>query len=103
MIAEEATKSIEQAVLHELRNIVKKYGTVYHSEHEGFAVLMEEVQEASDDLTAINDNLALIWKRIKDNENFTAPLGELKDFALALAEEAVQIAAVSERFLETVK
>ena len=46
MIAEEATKSIEQAVCHELRNIVKKYGPTYASEHEGYAVLLEEVEEA---------------------------------------------------------
>ena len=48
MIAEKATECIEQAVCHELRNIVKKYGPTYHSEHEGFAVLKEEVEEVEE-------------------------------------------------------
>ena len=111
MIAEKAAESIEQAVVYELQNIVKNYGAVYASEHEGYAVLKEEIEEAADDLDGINKNLAYIWALIKNNHikkdsnalNGWEALVETKQYAIALAEEATQVAAVCERFLETIK
>lgn len=103
MIAEEATKSIEQAICHELRNIVKKYGPTYASHHEGFAVLMEECQEATESDKDMQEHLENLWKSIRENETSNFELSQVYNFAIALAEEAVQVAAVCERFMETVK
>lgn len=103
MIAEEATKSIEQAVCHELRNIVKKYGPTYHSEHEGFAVLMEECQEAAECDKDMQESLENLWRSIRENDFSNFELSQVYHTALAMAEEAVQVAAVCERFMETVK
>ena len=111
MIAEKAKDSISQAVAYELQNIVKKYGPTYASEHEGYAVLKEEIEEAAECLDGINKNLAYIWALIKNNHikkglegiNGWEALVETKQYAIALAEEATQVAAVCERFLETIK
>ena len=103
MIAEDATKSIEQAVCHELRNIVKKYGSTYASEHEGFAVLMEECQEAAESDKDMQEHLEKLWTSIRQNEFSNFELSMIYNFAIGLAEEAVQVAAVCERFMETVK
>lgn len=103
MIAEEATKSIEQAVCHELKNIVKKYGPTYHSEHEGFAVLMEECQEAAESDKVMQEHLENLWKSIRENQISRYELSLIYNYAIGLAEEAVQVAAVCERFMETVK
>ncbi len=103
MIAEEATKSIEQAICHELRNIVKKYGPTYASEHEGFAVLMEECQEAAESDKDMQEHLEKLWTSIRQNEFSNFELSLIYNFAIGLAEEAVQVAAVCERFMETVK
>lgn len=103
MIAEEATKSIEQAVCHELRNIVKKYGPTYASEHEGYAVLLEEVEEACEAADFMEDALKQLWASIRSNAFSTFELSQIYNFAKGLAEEAVQVVAVCERFMETVK
>ena len=103
MIAEEATKSIEQAICHELRNIVKKYGPTYASEHEGYAVLLEEVEEACETANYMQDALKRLWTSIRQNEFSNFELSQIYNYAIGLAEEAVQVAAVCERFMETVK
>ena len=103
MIAEKATECIEQAVCHELRNIVKKYGPTYHSEHEGFAVLKEEVEEVEECVQQINNTMKEIWSLIRKNEISHIPflLKFLRDTAVGLSKEAIQVTAVSERFIET--
>ncbi|MBO6101064.1 MAG: hypothetical protein J6P07_07025 [Spirochaetaceae bacterium] len=103
MIAEEATKSIEQAVCHELRNIVKKYGPTYASEHEGYAVLMEECQEAAESDKDMQEHLEKLWKSIRENQISKFELSQIYNYAKGLAEEAVQVAAVCERFIETIQ
>jgi len=103
MIAEKATECIEQAVCHELRNIVKKYGPTYHSEHEGFAVLMEEYQEAAESDKDMQEHLEKLWKSIRENQISNFNLSMIYESAIGLAEEAVQVAAVCERFMETLR
>ena len=103
MIAEKAAESINQAVAYELQNIVKNHGAVYASEHEGYAVLLEEVDEAGDALTDVEKKLTDIWLSIKSNELKMFDIHLLQEFAKGLAEEAVQVAAVCERFMETIK
>lgn len=103
MIAEEATKCIDQAVLHEFRNIVKKYGPTYNSEHEAYAVLLEEVEEACEAAEFMQDALKRLWASIRQNEFSNFELSQIYNYAKGLADEAVQVAAVCERFMETVK
>lgn len=105
MIAENASKSIEQAVCYELQNIVKVHGPTYHSAHEGYAILLEEVQEAVEDGVYIENRLEYVWKGVRNNDKdlILNSLGEVKEYALALAEEAVQCAAVCEKFIGSVQ
>lgn len=105
MIAEKASESINKAVAYELQNIVKDHGAFYASEHEAYAVLKEEIEEAADDLEQINKDLAYLWALIKNNhiKNGNGTITEAKNYAVMLAHEAVQVAAVCERFLETIK
>ena len=53
----------------------------------------------------INRDLAYLWALIKNNhiKKGREALEETKQYAIALAEEATQVAAVCERFLETIK
>lgn len=105
MIATKASESIDQAVAYELQNIVKKYGAVYASAHEAYAVLKEEIEEAAEDMEQINRDLAYLWALIKNNhiEKGVGTISEAIDYAKMLAQEAVQVAAVCERFMETIK
>ena len=105
MIAENAQKSIEQAVCYELQNIVKVHDPTYHSPHEGYAVLLEEYQEAIEDTRFMSNRLECVWHAVRNDDPKTLlnNLGEVREFALALAEEAIQCAAVCEKFIESVK
>lgn len=103
MIAEKANEAIELAVKFEHNNITTKYGDVYASEHEGYAVLLEEVQEAEENLEYINRCMQELWKEIRINFVTEEFLKGVKAGAIELANEAVQCAAVCERFLETIK
>ena len=105
MIVEKASESIEKVVGYELSNIVKNYGPTYASEHEAYAVLKEEIEEAADFMDRMNKNLAYIWALIKDNHIWRGQeaIAETEKFAVELAKEAVQCAAVCERFFETIK
>lgn len=85
MIAEEATKCIDQAVLHEFRNIVKKYGPTYNSEHEGFAVLMEECQEVAECDKDMQTSLENLWRSIRENDISNFDLSQVHGFAKCLA------------------
>lgn len=101
MIAEKASDAIGQAVCYELQNIVKNYGAVYASSHEAYAVLKEEKEEAAECLNLLESHLEEIWKSIKLNFLDATQIYQAKQAAIGLAEEAVQCAAVCERFLET--
>ena len=102
MFSDEARENVQNAVLAELANAVKNYGEVYNSQHEGYAVLLEEVEEAADDLTYIKNNLAVLWQSIKTNDlKDTTLLTDIEGTAQMLALEAVQIAAVCTKFKES--
>ena len=99
MFSDEARQNVQDAVLAELANAVRNYGASYHSLHEGYAVLLEEVEEAEDDLRLINNNLGLLWQSIKSNDlNDTVLLTDIEGTAQLLALEAIQIAAVCAKF-----
>lgn len=101
MIAEKAKESINKAVAYELQNIVNKYGAVYASEHEAYAILKEEAEEVSEALTGLTTMLDTIWRRIRENTLSADIVKACADCAIDVAEEAVQCAAVCERFLCT--
>lgn len=101
MINGDALVSINQAVCYELQAITKKYGVHYASPHEGYAVLKEEVEESEECIQLLNDKLSKVWQNIRINWNDPTAVYEAQQSAVALAEEAVQCAAVCERFIAT--
>ena len=103
MIADKANEAIQQAVCYELQNIVKNHGAVYASEHEAYAVLLEEVEEAKEEYKCMKIWLKAAWRNIRDNQNLDITVKEIKEHAMELIKESVQCAAVCERFLETLK
>ena len=107
MIAEKAKEAIELAINFEHNNITTKYGDVYASEHEGYAVLKEEVEEAVEELSALHQDVEIsLWMGIRKNrekKSLEHDINTIKTVSIRLACEAVQCAAVCERFLETIK
>lgn len=78
---------------------------MFQSDHEGYAVLKEEVEEAETDLMDIKDILSVLWRYIKRNvEVPKKQQAELvKMCAIELAVEAIQVAAMAQKFMDSRK
>ena len=74
--------------------------TVFHSMHEGYAVLLEEVEEAHAEQLEAEFQLLQLWKAIK-TDNARAAQNWARDVersAIRLAAEAIQVAAMARKF-----
>lgn len=83
----------------ELAAANEKY-PAFHSAHEGYAVLLEEVEEARDDIETIIDYLGYAWNNIRYDSNPAGNLKTVKARAEQLACEAIQVAAMAQKFLD---
>ena len=92
---------INEAVTLELANACKTYGKEYHSLHEGYAVLLEEVEEAEKDFDYIKNHLAMIWDEVKEDraDSVKSSATLIAIDAVELAKEAVQIGAVARKII----
>lgn len=106
----EATKTrnlITEAISAETESAKKNWGSTYHSKHEAWAVLREEVEEAEFETEYVKTLLQKAWDYIRHDE-FTAEghkqvVQSIKDHALSLALEAVQVAAVAQKYIDTLE
>lgn len=110
MEAEKTKDFIKGAVASEIDNAKKTYGETYHSEHEAWAVLNEEIEEANEAFVKIVSINRVMWnfvrkakKEEKDFQYIKDNLHYLQDHAKELATEAVQIAAVAQKYLDTME
>lgn len=76
---------------------------LFASAHEGYAVLLEEVEEAESDMRAVRNELSTLWYGVKSDNpgvaSFQASL--VKGAAISLAAEAIQVAAMAQKLLDS--
>ena len=91
---------VEALVELEHKTIVDKYGKGYHSDHEGYAVMLEEVEEATEALREVQQHLACAWQDVREDARklLGSEILRVEHHAKDLAAEAVQIAAVARRW-----
>lgn len=101
MFCEVSEECIKQAIHAETEEAEVQYGKIYHSLHEGYAVLKEEIDEARDEHIVLKNNLFQFWNNVKINRNQLAKnnVNEIREHAERLALEAVQVAAVCNKIL----
>lgn len=96
--------TVQQAVLAELADAQDRFGA-FNSAHEGYAVMLEESDELSDDETELAEAMQRLWQAVKVNDvegsRSTAQHVVLR--ATTAACEAIQLAAMAERFLVDVR
>ena len=72
----------------------------FHSAHEGYAVILEEVEEARRELERVNACEASLWELIRTNRVWALleVVDALENHAVRLAAEALQVAAMARKF-----
>lgn len=78
---------------------------LFNSTHEGYAVIKEEIEEAAEELAHVISNLNKMWWQIRaDNkEPSIKSANNIKIYAIDLAAESIQVAAMAQKFADSFK
>ena len=72
----------------------------FHSAHEGYAVLLEEVEEAKEEMKDLDFYTGFIWDAVKNGGCLRNDLEWTKKYASSLIREAIQVGAMCDKFLD---
>lgn len=100
----EVKSDVEKLVQKELESANQRF-PVFHSDYEGAAVIFEETEEAESEMRGVNRHFASTWYFVKQNERIKAYsyINKLKNSAVNLACEAIQVAAMAQKFIDSQK
>lgn len=94
---------VENLVQKELKSANQRF-PMFRSDHEGAAVILEEIEEAHSEMLDMELQYKSLWKTIKENFINTASYAELIfDDAINLACEAIQVAAMVQKLIDSQK
>ena len=96
-----AVKSgVEELVSIELKSANEKFPP-FHSDHEGYAVILEEVDELSEEFNIIKNHLGHAWMAVKATAPNSAAehISAIEIAAIYAACEAIQVAAMCRKFI----
>ena len=95
------------AVENQLRELVKvelaaanERFPQFHSQHEGYAVIQEEVDELKEDVNRIDSRINCLRAMVRFNNDCKELVSRIYDDAINAAVEAIQVAAMCKKFLE---
>lgn len=100
MIREELKTGISNLVLDELEMANRKF-PLFSSDHEGWAVIEEEIEECEEALQSVFAHTAKIWNSIRKNDDAGGEARLGRDALIIVAAEAIQAAAMMEKFRES--
>ena len=103
---EELIKSVVCAECEEYGRASVSFGAVNNSDHESYAILREEVDEAIDALSEVDDLTDGFFELVKQNEEDKTKIGLLnviKHRAEEAAAESIQAAAMARKAIETIQ
>lgn len=94
---------VEKLVQKELEAANQKF-PVFHSDHEGAAVVFEEIEECKQEIENLEIQFEVLWSYVKaDNKISVITSKRLKLAAANLACEAIQVAAMAQKFIDSQK
>lgn len=102
--AKDTENIVELAIKKEYENACKLFGEKYHSLHEGYAVLLEEIEEVKFNIKDLRHDLKCFWESIKENNDYLNKDGcfyLMKDVQESIKELA-QVGAVLMKIKNTV-
>ena len=89
-------KKIEELVQQELKE-ANEIHPAFASAHEAYAVIKEEWEECVEELDACAKQLCGIWEQTKNDEDNHALYVSLKQHAIRLVQEGIQLAAMADK------
>lgn len=101
--APETDKLVNELIQAEYKNACEQFGEKYHSLHEGYAVLLEEVEEVKEQTRKLR-LIKVIWNEIKDNNKIKLyKLLDLMEIGVICAiKELAQVCAVLMKIEKTI-
>ena len=66
--AQKTEKLVNELIQAEYQNACKQFGDKHNSLHEGYAVLLEEVEEVRKEIKHLKMDKKVFWNNIKENE-----------------------------------
>lgn len=86
-------------------NLANKDHPLFTSDHEGYAVILEEFLEAQEEIKRSDQALINIRDGVFTDDPWAAKNGadDLKQYATYLACEAIQLAAMAQKFIDSQK
>lgn len=73
----------------------------FHSRHEAYGVMLEELEESTDELENAKIVLEYFWRGVKEDYTDTDAIEILKTRALNCAAECVQLAAMAQKTIDS--
>lgn len=98
-------KEVSELVEAEYGRAAAKFGCANNSDHESYAVLQEELDEALDEVGVVEDAMAYFWGQVKRNSPDQEKIkicDKLEKCALLAACEFIQVAAMAKKAAITV-
>lgn len=102
---EEIIAGISELVNQERELGDKKHFKITHSDHESYAVILEEYEEVKEELQDFTDFMADFWKTVRNDNKEPEKLWALKDMSKScynLIYEAIQLAGVVEKAADSI-
>lgn len=94
--------NFKKAIIEEADNI-KRIGLVkhgaFHNNHEVYAVLLEEYQEAKEELNLVKKNFKKMWEKTRKDEDITNEIKYIANYSIAAIHELVDLIAVCKKAL----
>ena len=91
---------LERLAVAELERANKKF-PLFASDHEGYAVILEEFQESEEEVNRARFPLNRLWKSVRADETQTEYIRHIRERMLKGAAEAIQTAAMCEKFIQS--
>ena len=93
---------VEKLVQKELESANQRF-PMFRSDHEGAAVILEEIEETKSSLLTVELAFTHLWRKIKKDISDIDLVKGLKFEAISLACEAIQVAAMAQKFINSQK